>query len=157
MLAEALSVHETGKLLDELSRFGIDARELVVNQLAPSRDCPVCANIAAQQARELERLPAQFAGRALWGVPWLAAGERTGVGLETFWRHTRRLDLRNPLRVQSVDLPVRVDGAAPLPVALRLLIFAGKGGVGKTTMACATAVRLASEQKRVLLFSTDPA
>ena len=37
------------------------------------------------------------------------------------------------------------------------LFFTGKGGVGKTSLACATAVRFADAGKRVLLVSTDPA
>ncbi len=41
--------------------------------------------------------------------------------------------------------------------ATRNLFFTGKGGVGKTSVACATAVRLADAGKRVLLVSTDPA
>ncbi len=39
----------------------------------------------------------------------------------------------------------------------RFLFFTGKGGVGKTSIACATAIRLARDGKRVLLVSTDPA
>ncbi len=39
----------------------------------------------------------------------------------------------------------------------RNLFFTGKGGVGKTSVACATAVKLADGGKRVLLVSTDPA
>ena len=39
----------------------------------------------------------------------------------------------------------------------RLLFFTGKGGVGKTSVACATAVALADQGKIVLLVSTDPA
>jgi arsenite-transporting ATPase len=39
----------------------------------------------------------------------------------------------------------------------RNLFFTGKGGVGKTSVASATAVGLADEGKRVLLVSTDPA
>ncbi|QSR85226.1 arsenical pump-driving ATPase [Methylacidimicrobium sp. B4] len=39
----------------------------------------------------------------------------------------------------------------------RFLFFTGKGGVGKTSLACASAVYLAEEGKRVLLVSTDPA
>lgn len=39
----------------------------------------------------------------------------------------------------------------------RFLFFTGKGGVGKTSIACASAVQLATEGKRVLLVSTDPA
>ena len=37
------------------------------------------------------------------------------------------------------------------------LFFTGKGGVGKTTLACATAIHLADAGQRVLLVSTDPA
>ena len=41
--------------------------------------------------------------------------------------------------------------------APRFLFFTGKGGVGKTSIACASAVALADAGKRVLLVSTDPA
>lgn len=37
------------------------------------------------------------------------------------------------------------------------LFFTGKGGVGKTSIACATAVQLAESGKKILLVSTDPA
>lgn len=40
--------------------------------------------------------------------------------------------------------------------SLQFVLFGGKGGVGKTTMAAATAIELARTQK-VLLFTTDPA
>ena len=46
---------------------------------------------------------------------------------------------------------VRGPGDAPI------VFFGGKGGVGKTTMAAAHALRLADEGRRTLLVSTDPA
>ncbi len=46
----------------------------------------------------------------------------------------------------------------PLEASLtKYLFFTGKGGVGKTSVACATAVALADSGKNVLLISTDPA
>ena len=39
----------------------------------------------------------------------------------------------------------------------RFLFFTCKGGVGKTSLACATAIALADAGRRVLLASTDPA
>ncbi|MGD7033388.1 arsenical pump-driving ATPase [Methylotuvimicrobium buryatense] len=39
----------------------------------------------------------------------------------------------------------------------KFLFFTGKGGVGKTSLSCATAVHLADAGKKVLLVSTDPA
>lgn len=42
-------------------------------------------------------------------------------------------------------------------VQTKYLFLTGKGGVGKTSVACATAVALADAGRRVLLISTDPA
>ncbi len=39
----------------------------------------------------------------------------------------------------------------------RFLFFTGKGGVGKTSLACATSIALADQGRRVMLVSTDPA
>ena len=53
-----------------------------------------------------------------------------------------------------MKLPLfRPDAAS----ATRFLFFTGKGGVGKTSLSCATALRLVEAGKRVLLVSTDPA
>lgn len=39
----------------------------------------------------------------------------------------------------------------------KYLFFTGKGGVGKTSTACATAMTLADQGKKIMLVSTDPA
>ena len=44
-----------------------------------------------------------------------------------------------------------------LQVKTKYLFYTGKGGVGKTSVACATAVALADNGKKILLISTDPA
>jgi arsenite-transporting ATPase len=40
---------------------------------------------------------------------------------------------------------------------MRIILFTGKGGVGKTTVASATALRIAASARKTLLMSTDPA
>lgn len=47
--------------------------------------------------------------------------------------------------------------ASLLATSTRYLFFTGKGGVGKTSLACASALALADKGQRVLLVSTDPA
>lgn len=44
-----------------------------------------------------------------------------------------------------------------LNIGTRYLFFTGKGGVGKTSLSCATGLALAEQGKRVLIISTDPA
>ncbi|HKI08638.1 MAG TPA: ArsA family ATPase, partial [Nitrososphaeraceae archaeon] len=40
---------------------------------------------------------------------------------------------------------------------LRLIIYTGKGGTGKTVTACATAIKMAERNYRTLVISADPA
>ena len=40
---------------------------------------------------------------------------------------------------------------------MRIVLFTGKGGVGKTTVACATALKVAASGSKTLIMSTDPA
>lgn len=56
--------------------------------------------------------------------------------------------------METISYPLfRVDD---LP-SVKYLFFTGKGGVGKTSLACSVAVTLADAGQRVLLISTDPA
>ena len=52
---------------------------------------------------------------------------------------------------------VEMGWTAPGKLADAGLLFTGKGGVGKTTVAAATAVRSAARGQRTLVMSTDPA
>lgn len=63
-----------------------------------------------------------------------------------------------PGRGHAVEVWLLLSRAVDfLQQAPRNLFFTGKGGVGKTSVACATAIALAERGRRVLLVSTDPA
>jgi arsenite-transporting ATPase len=162
MLAEEMVISETVKLLGELKRLHIPVREIVVNRLFPENSCLLCAEGRRQQRLLLGGLLRSGALReyVLWGVP-LSPEEMRGPCLATLWEGTTPVDPTPPALPQTpLELSPRVDAAPPCPsAATTFLIFAGKGGVGKTTLACATAIRLAQEfpGKEILLFSTDPA
>jgi len=161
-IAESLSVNETLDLYRELRQRGIHAPELVVNRLYPAGDCPVCDSAHRAGLLQIERLlgglgPAVTA----WGLPVFATEVRGAVRLGVLWQHTAPVTVSaTPPQPRTWTAPSEIMGQALLPAdQMQFILFAGKGGVGKTTMACATALRLSMEHAgaRVLLFSTDPA
>ena len=162
MLAENLVISETLNLLGELRRLEIPVSEVVVNRLFPDNSCSLCAEGRHRQGQLLTELlnTASSAGYAWWGVT-LSPKEMRGSLLETFWDGAAAVDPALPvLPAAPLELTPWVEAAPPCPSpGITYLIFAGKGGVGKTTLACATAVRLAQEfsGREILLFSTDPA
>lgn len=54
-------------------------------------------------------------------------------------------------------MPVGCGASPGVPMTVRVLLFTGKGGVGKTTVSAATAALAASRGRKTLVLSTDPA
>ena len=162
-IAEKLSISETATFVDEINRIKLPVTDIVVNKLYPDSSCQFCVEEHARQMRELYNISSfkTLSGCTLWGVPLFAIEVRGMERLEVFWRSIRNLTGIFPIpRQVPEEPPVRVEAPTVHPTTdAKLLLFAGKGGVGKTTLACATAIRLARDfrDKELLLFSTDPA
>ena len=165
MLAEALSVSETLRLLEGLKQSKIPVTDIVVNRLYPESICRICSDRHIRQRGELGQLEGKISAYSLWGVQQYPKEIRGPASLEVFWDGL--VPLKNPKSaIQNPKSKVNnqqssiINQQSKLPAPeKRLLVFAGKGGVGKTTLACATAARMARTfpDKGVFLFSTDPA
>ncbi|MFW6158530.1 MAG: ArsA family ATPase, partial [Planctomycetota bacterium] len=159
---ETVSVRETNRLLGRLRELGIPVQSMIVNQLVPAGgDCPACAAARRQQGRELERVVrASSPDHDVWALPRMGAQVEGADALSAFWDEARPGEEEPAPAAEAPPIAPQVMNPPPLPPPDRpVLMFAGKGGVGKTTLACATALRLAElrTNRDVLLFSTDPA
>jgi arsenite-transporting ATPase len=161
-IAEPLAIRETLSLYQELIGRKIPVSELVVNRLHFESDCAACSAAASAEQSQIQQLLAGIAPVcSAWGMELFAEEVRGPEPLSGFWDHARPLAPRpvSAAKPGVASQPAVLHPAAPSSPETRFVLFAGKGGVGKTTLACATAVRLTSDfpGKRVLLFSAGPA
>ena len=160
--ADALSFYETSMLLKELSRLDMIVDELILNQLVPLEDCAICRHRRHRQITALNHAAGHLGSSKLWAIAYLPEEIRGAKHLTSLWQKAYPVDSDKPLTSElskpDADIDVHPSAAVPLPTA-GLLIFAGKGGVGKTTLACATALDMARRRpnQKILLFSIDPA
>jgi arsenite-transporting ATPase len=161
-IAEPLGVHVTLALFKDLLGRKIPVSDLIVNRLHFESDCLACSAAASVEQFQIQQLLAGIeAPRSAWGIELFAEEVRGLELLSGFWEHARQIS-RTPVSSVRLGLsyePAVLHPAAPPSPEMRFVLFAGKGGVGKTTLSCVTAVRLARDfpAKRILLFSTDPA
>jgi arsenite/tail-anchored protein-transporting ATPase len=176
VLPEMLAVEEAKDGVATLEASGIAVEEIIVNAVsAVAADrCPACAARRASEAGALDAIRRAFAGRA---IRMLVARPREPRGVAALRALARDL-ARSPSRTRHAQPLARGGRRVPTPAVVppgprppmrwleqlappgvRLLVFAGKGGVGKTSCAAATALAVAARapEARVLLLSTDPA
>jgi arsenite-transporting ATPase len=177
LLPEALSLAEARDGVAALDASGIHVDDVLVNRVTPPPEgpCALCDGRRAVEADILRATRTELGDREPGRTPRLfrvAPGlerEPRGVAaLRTLAGRITDLDSAGPRAPRTHGRARRAAGAGPgddrwLSVIASpgraLVLFAGKGGVGKTTCAAAVALALAAHPKppRVLLLSTDPA
>ena len=160
----------TRDALKALRDDGVAVNRIVVNRLTqpPPQRCAWCSARRRVEQQALGRLEQdRLPGESLALLPAMDVEPR---GLPALARIARVLDRPAPAPRPADPIHStpcgghRADrrGSAVPQLATgntKLVMFGGKGGVGKTTCAAAAAIRIAAERRRprVFLLSTDPA
>ncbi|MCF8129788.1 MAG: ArsA family ATPase [Deltaproteobacteria bacterium] len=158
LIPEMMSVNETKRLVASLEKTHIPVRDIIVNRVAESDGCPFCMSRVESQKQAIDAIDTTFSHHHKIPVP-LFPDEIYGMHeLKQMADYLSGLPLPET-DLKPVESNVRSAGKIEFDPGLDFFIFGGKGGVGKTTLASAAALHLAHENpdKKILLFSTDPA
>ena len=158
--AQRASLREVARTHHELAAIGLSRQHLVVNGIlshAEVGDDPLAAAIHQREQAALVALP-----DVLRELPRdeLALKAFNLVGLDALrqmfdWQPVQPAGEAHAAQLEAPSLATLVDGIAADGHGLVMLM--GKGGVGKTTLAAAVAVELASRGLPVHLTTSDPA
>jgi len=165
---ENASILETRRSSDELSKLGIESSFLIVNGILPPEACTddFFRKLKEDEKTAVQRIEAEFASLHKIFYP-LRDSEVSGielldsVGQCLFEGKIKEHEMRPPSFMPEISKPVSNGrGLCNLFMPLngtRYVFFTGKGGVGKSTVACATSVHMAEKGYRTLIVTTDPA
>lgn len=152
---------EVARTSGELAAIGIKNQQLAINGMMPTETGgdPLAAALLkrdqealAGMTTEVAALPRKVFALRSENLVGLDALKRFAAGAQDTPENTEVQALNN---TDFPKLSELVDGIeAP---GKGLVMFMGKGGVGKTTMAAAVATELAARGHEVLLTTTDPA
>ncbi|WP_368194487.1 arsenical pump-driving ATPase [Aeromonas sp. R2-2] len=160
--AQQSTLREVARTHEELAAIGLLNQQLVINGLFPEGAIagdPLAMALWQREQQALAQMPQGIKGLAQDHIPLLATNL---VGLDS---------LRLLLQPQDAGAQVSLATLAHLPAQPELsllvdelaadghglIMLMGKGGVGKTTLAAAVAVELASRGLPVHLTTSDPA
>ncbi len=163
---ERSSIVETNRSMEELSKLGIRTSSLIINGVLPSEAATDAFFMKrkAEEDRMLEEIKHDFVQSELQ-YP-LRDSEINGVdaldsvasflfeGRSGTARHAATGAVPSPTVGSDKEEAERLLRPAH---GTRYVFFTGKGGVGKSTLACTAAVYLADKGLRTLIVTTDPA
>ena len=165
-IPEAMSVRETERYLELLREQGVPVRNLIVNRVEQEHEgCEYCRARVQTQWPWLKEIASSFRDLKLHYVALMAqevrgVDELNKVG-KLIWANEGAATNGRPYKrgpKLTNNKGIKTESEFPL-VSRKIVLFGGKGGVGKTTAAAAFALALAQENRKqkLLIFSTDPA
>jgi len=158
-MAEDMVVEETQRLLDALHRLKVPVKTIIVNRVPEERECSFCSMRWKAQEDALSQIEQTFSNYELVEVPLLPYEVKGIERLKTYVQVMLGQEVPEPgIREVAEATIVKQSDWHDLDQN-ELILFGGKGGVGKTTSAAAAALYLSrlDKEKRTLIFSTDPA
>lgn len=171
-IPEMLAYDESVRAIGELRSGHIRVSEVIINRMTPEGvRCSICDRRRAAEQTVVSRLCSLPYALPVRRVRTAGAEPRGARALSALARDLKKDDKARATRSKGSRIPpmalaagassASVRDAAKVTIAslgtARMVFVAGKGGVGKTTVAAAVAGQLARAGRRVLLLSTDPA
>lgn len=163
-IPEAMSVRETERYLELLREQGVPVRDLIVNRVeAEHKECDYCRARVQTQRPWLKQIASSFRDLNLHYVPLQSKEVRGFDDLKKFGKLIWEDGFKPKAPSKRGSSSSKSDAARQESefslVSRQIVLFGGKGGVGKTTAAaaCALALARANPKRRMLIFSTDPA
>lgn len=169
IIPEAMSVAETLRYYELLLQEKVPVTNIIVNRTEREHNhCEYChARVESQQVW-LKEIKRKFKALRQHAVPLMPEEVGGRANLRRFakliWEEgvdaEKETDFISPPSRRRFPISSQAKSSKSFSLeARRLLIFGGKGGVGKTSAATAAALALAKRDAaaRVLVFSTDPA
>ena len=160
--AQTSTLREAARTYDELKDIGITQQYLVINGVLPKREAgqgPLSAAVFKREQAALDAIPENIAG-----LPrdTISLKPFNFVGLAALRDLNVDFDLQAQEQIDKEFNPPKYPSLSTLVDQIAvdkhgLVMLMGKGGVGKTTIAAAVAVELASRGFPVHLTTSDPA
>jgi len=158
MIPEPMSIYETRTMIGSLEKMKVPVKEIIVNRVVEADACPFCTAKNEDQRAPLAEIEESFSQYNLIKVPVFPNEIR---GIEKLqWLADYLLGISRPISSpKAIQADEMTQACLAINPDVEFILFGGKGGVGKTSLASTAALHLAQRnpRKKVLVFSTDPA
>ncbi|MFQ6074660.1 MAG: ArsA family ATPase [Candidatus Bathyarchaeia archaeon] len=162
-IPEAMGILVTETMLEHLESPKVHSGNIIVNFVTPPHlKCDYCASRRAWQVKRVEEIRERFPQFNVTETPLYPQQVHGVESLTDFSKilfepgyKSRFPGVKAGVSKEPIpDIPE--TNRLQLPEDLEFILFGGKGGVGKTTCAIASAIHMAKSGRETLVISTDP-